>query len=661
MSHIALYRKWRPQVFEHLVGQDHISKTLLNAINTNKVTHAYLFCGPRGTGKTTTARILAKALNCDSRVHGSPCNKCQSCLDLSNGTSLDVIEIDAASNRGISEIRALIEQVRFASVLGKYKVYIIDEFHMLTTEAFNAILKTLEEPPDKVVFVLATTEPHKILPTITSRCQRFDFSRISISALVDRLKYISEQENIKISDESLLSIARKANGGLRDAISLLDQISSFSEAGKGISTELVFQVLGLISTDSLTKLAHSIAKNEPVEIIKVLSELLKLGNDPVVITTETIYFFRNMLIVKSSPETAERLEVPVTILDDLKKVSQLFSVSDILNCLEFLNETVERIKRTTQAQLWLEINFVQLCKKEKVQENKELLERILKLETIISKIQDGKVIIPQAQHQHMTVLPHERQSVNVNAIDDYKEAEPKKQEIIKKQEIQENNQKNNSDDTNQDLSVIWDKILKETKKMSVPAEAMLSNGILSEINEKDSYILIEFEKDFFIEKLNEGRQKKSIFVERAVNSILGKPYTLRMKKNEIVREKKNEIKRDYDLKNYNIININDRFRVRETKTDESLNDILEKEFDKAIDEEKEEIEKLDKIDKIEVPAIEIVEAKINKDEETLVLKEISEEYKKDEGFIIPKKKEKTYFEEVADVFNGKIIDQTKFK
>ncbi|MBC7474093.1 MAG: DNA polymerase III subunit gamma/tau, partial [Candidatus Sericytochromatia bacterium] len=366
MGHQALYRKWRPQTFEDLVGQDNISRTLINAINTNRVSHAYLFCGSRGTGKTSTARILAKSLNCEARVLGSPCNICPSCIEQLQGSALDVIEIDAASNRGISEIKSLIEQVRFASVSGKYKVYIIDEFHMLTTEAFNAILKTLEEPPEKVVFILATTEAHKILPTIISRCQKFDFQRIPVSSLISRLRYISDQENIKISDDSLLSIARKANGGLRDALSLLDQINSFSSGDGEVANELVYQVLGMVSTDFLANLAIAISESDPVKIISTLTELIRAGNDPIVIMTETINFFRHLLIVKVSPEMAEHLEVPVTSIEVLKKISESFSKDDILENLGFLNEAIERVKKTQMAQLWLEINFVQLCKRAKI-------------------------------------------------------------------------------------------------------------------------------------------------------------------------------------------------------------------------------------------------------------------------------------------------------
>jgi DNA polymerase-3 subunit gamma/tau len=367
MTHIALYRKWRPQNWDDLVGQEHISRTLINAIQTDKVAHAYMFCGSRGTGKTTTARILAKALNCENKVNGSPCNKCPSCEELSSGASLDVIEIDAASNRGIGEIKTLIEQVRFASVGGKYKVYIIDEFHMLTTEAFNAILKTLEEPPPKVVFVLATTEAHKILPTIVSRCQRFDFQRIPVNDLIGRLRYIADEEKIIISDESILSIAKKANGGLRDALSLLDQISAFSLGTGEVSSEIVFQVLGMVSGEYLAKLAETIAEKEPIKVIATLSELLRAGNDPNVITTETISFFRNLMIVKSAPEMASFLEVPVSSMDIYKKIAELYTAQDILYCLDSLNQISEKIRRTQTAQLWLEVNFVKLCRRGEIE------------------------------------------------------------------------------------------------------------------------------------------------------------------------------------------------------------------------------------------------------------------------------------------------------
>jgi DNA polymerase-3 subunit gamma/tau len=532
MGHIALYRKWRPQVWEDLVGQEHISKTLINAIATNRITHAYLFCGSRGTGKTTTARILAKSLNCEERINGSPCNKCASCIELTNGSALDVIEIDAASNRGINEIRSLIEQVRFASVTGKYKVYIIDEFHMLTTEAFNAILKTLEEPPPKVVFVLATTEAHKILPTIISRCQRFDFQRIPVSTLVKRLRYISEQEGIQISDDSLLSVARKANGGLRDAISLLDQISSFSAKQGEISDELVYQVLGMVSADFLTRLAEAIANGEPVKVMEILSELLRAGNDPVVIITETIAFFRHLLVVKSAPETAEYLEVPVGNMENLKKISNLFSIDDILNHLEFLNETMERVKKTQMAQLWLEVNFVQLCKKTRVQDNisespdlSQLINRITELEKRLESINTGNFTAAPLSHPVNNMAPKSETITNIN---DYKAgaaANPERQGQTSAAQKPSNGI---------DLAAVWERILHETKKKSIPAAAILEKGTLADIDAKINTVTVKFENEGFIELL----KKKHQGVEMALGVVFGAPYRLVMEKGTLVKEEK---------------------------------------------------------------------------------------------------------------------------
>jgi DNA polymerase-3 subunit gamma/tau len=546
MGHIALYRKWRPQVWDDLVGQEHISRTLINAIATNRITHAYLFCGSRGTGKTTTARILAKALNCDAKNNGSPCNTCPNCLELNNGSAMDVIEIDAASNRGINEIRSLIEQVRFASVTGKYKVYIIDEFHMLTTEAFNAILKTLEEPPAKVVFVLATTEAHKILPTIISRCQRFDFQRIPVSALVDRLRYISDQEGIIISNDSLLSIARKANGGLRDAISLLDQISAFSTKQGEIPDELVYQVLGLVSTDILSGMAEAIANSEPIKIMEIITELLKAGNDPIVIMTETITFFRNLLVVKSAPETAEYLEVPAGNMESLKKICSLFTVADILNNLEYLNETIERVKKTQMAQLWLEVNFVQLCKKSKIQNSATvsaaapqadismLINKIDQLEKRLESMTQAGFTAPQNLTPHPNT--NSNAAVPITNINDYKAGIGSEKPANQEQQPV-TGQKS---PYNLDLASIWERILHETKKKSIPAAAILEKGTLADVDAKINTVTVKFDNEGFIELL----KKKHQGVEYALGIVFGAPYRLVMEKGSLVKEEKKNSKLD---------------------------------------------------------------------------------------------------------------------
>ena len=294
MKHLALYRKWRPQRFSDLVGQKHISRTLLNAIRLDRLSHAYLFCGPRGTGKTSSARLLAKALNCEAPVNYEPCNQCQNCEEITAGHSLDVIEIDATYNRGIDSARDLREQVRFSASSGKYRVFIIDEFHMLTKEAFNALLKTLEEPPEKVIFVLATTEPHAILPTIVSRCQRFDFQRIGVADMKAYLREIASAEHIGISDAALDALSRKANGGLRDGMSLLDQVQAIGEPGEDLPDNLVYLTLGLVEENALIALLQAAFQHEPETLIKNTRLLLEQGHDALQLVQELIQLLRHL-------------------------------------------------------------------------------------------------------------------------------------------------------------------------------------------------------------------------------------------------------------------------------------------------------------------------------------------------------------------------------
>ena len=293
MAYIALYRRWRPQEFDNLIGQDHISKTLANAIKSDKIAHAYLFSGPRGTGKTSMAKILAKALNCSEGPTPIPCNKCDSCLKINEGSSMDVFEIDAASNRGIDEIRDLRESVKFAPVDGKYKIYIIDEVHMLTTEAFNALLKTLEEPPSHVVFILATTESHKIPATIHSRCQRYDFRKITVNEIFTRLQHVSEKMNIEIDNEALITIANHADGGMRDALSILDQCSTFAEK---IKVDDVRNILGLIGREWIWSLVDSIAEKNTKESLHLVDDILSKGKDIKQILIELAQYFREIMI-----------------------------------------------------------------------------------------------------------------------------------------------------------------------------------------------------------------------------------------------------------------------------------------------------------------------------------------------------------------------------
>lgn len=379
MKHVALYRKWRPQTFGDLVGQTHISRTLKNAMAQDRLAHAYLFCGPRGTGKTSSARLLAKALNCENPQDTEPCNQCHNCIEITEGHSLDVIEIDAASNRGIDDARDLREQVRFSATGGKYRVFIIDEFHMLTTEAFNALLKTLEEPPDQVIFVLATTEPHKVLQTIISRCQRFDFQRIGLADMTAHLQKVAQAEDIQVSPQALESIARKAAGGLRDAMSLLDQVHALARPGETLDDSLVYQTLGLIQEDILFALLSHLFERRIEDMLQITQELLSQGYDAHLILQDLVHLLRHLLLAHLPEDKMEALGVPAHLTSQAKTLYESQSQAKIIQLIESLSHTFDRLQRVTQPDTWLE---VELCRQCFTQEN-HLLVRLEALETQI--------------------------------------------------------------------------------------------------------------------------------------------------------------------------------------------------------------------------------------------------------------------------------------
>ncbi len=380
--YLPLYRKYRPQTFKDLIGQENIVKALTNAINLNKISHAYLLCGPRGTGKTTTARIIAKSLNCAQGPTLEPCGECPSCKDIANSTPIDVIEIDAASNRKVEDARNILEKIQFVPVNGRYKIYIIDEVHMLTTEAFNTLLKTLEEPPENVIFILATTEPHKVLDTIISRCQRFDFRRITTEDIVARLKYISEQENIKITEEALFTIARSSAGGMRDSLALLDQISVL-DADKEITSDDVNEMLGRLSFETLFDLSNAITNADTQKAITLLDSVYNKGNEPFQIITNLIQYYRNLLVVKNCADrkiAAELTQLSEAHILQQKEQSQNLESEQILYIIERLSFYSKEIKDTTNRYLWLELCVIELASNVKFSSYSQLIERIERLE-----------------------------------------------------------------------------------------------------------------------------------------------------------------------------------------------------------------------------------------------------------------------------------------
>lgn len=382
-KYLPLYRKYRPSNFHEVVGQEVVVKTLLNAINYNRVAHAYLFCGPRGTGKTSIARIFAKTLNCQNLQNGEPCGKCPHCEDMNNTISMDVIEIDAASNRKVEDARNLLEKVQFTPVLGKNKIYIIDEVHMLTTEAFNTLLKTLEEPPENLIFILATTEAHKVLETIVSRCQKFDFRRISVDDIKNRLKEISQKENINIEDDAIEFIARHSAGGLRDALALLDQSTVLALDNKSITKKDIVTLLGSVDDEDLYNLADLIAQKNPTNVISILKGIVDKGNNPAQIIKELIGYFRNLMLASvcnTKEEAAKLLDISVENCERILAQSKEFSSQELVQIIEQLSNQERNIRNSSNPYLWLDVAVINAVTRENILAQKALLDRIENLE-----------------------------------------------------------------------------------------------------------------------------------------------------------------------------------------------------------------------------------------------------------------------------------------
>lgn len=384
MSYTALYRKFRPGEFEDVKGQDHISKTLQNQIMAERIGHAYLFCGTRGTGKTSVAKIFAKAVNCEHPVNGSPCGECATCKAISAGTSMNVIEIDAASNNGVDNIREIREEVAYRPTEGKYKVYIIDEVHMLSIGAFNALLKTLEEPPEYVIFILATTEVHKIPITIMSRCQRYDFKRITIDTIADRLQELMQKEAIEVEERAIRYIAKAADGSMRDALSLLDQCIAFY-LGEKLTYDHVLEVLGAVDTEVFSRLLREILNRDVVQVLRTLEELIMQGRELGQLATDFTWYLRNLLLVKSSDNMEDVLDVSAENLQQLKEEAEMIEYDALIRYIRIFSELSNQLKYATQKRVLLEVTLIKLCKPEMETSQDSLLERIRAVEEQVEK------------------------------------------------------------------------------------------------------------------------------------------------------------------------------------------------------------------------------------------------------------------------------------
>ena len=392
MSYTALYRKFRPDNFDDVKGQDHIVTTLTNQIKANRIGHAYLFCGTRGTGKTTVAKILAKAVNCEHPVNGSPCNECAMCKAIQAGTAMNVIEIDAASNNGVDNIREIREEVAYRPTEGKYKVYIIDEVHMLSTGAFNALLKTLEEPPSYVIFILATTEAHKIPITILSRCQRYDFHRISIDTIAARLSELLAAEGVEAEEKAVRYVAKKGDGSMRDALSLLDQCISFY-LGQVLTYDKVLDVLGAVDTEVFSKLLRKVLSGDVTGSIHVLEDLITGGRELGQFVSDFTWYMRNLLLVKTSENPEEAIDVSSENLKLLKEESEMTDVETLMRYIRIFSDLSNQIRFASQKRVLVEIALIKLCRPAMETNLDSVLDRLRVLEKQMEERPVQQVIV----------------------------------------------------------------------------------------------------------------------------------------------------------------------------------------------------------------------------------------------------------------------------
>lgn len=496
MSYTALYRKFRPGEFDEVKGQEHIVTTLRNQIQTDRIGHAYLFCGTRGTGKTTVAKILAKAVNCQNPVNGNPCNECETCQKINRQTSMNVIEIDAASNNGVGNIRDIIEEVQYSPAEGRYKVYIIDEVHMLSTGAFNALLKTLEEPPSYVIFILATTEPHKIPITIHSRCQRYDFRRISIETIEARLKELVDREQVQAEEKALRYVAKTADGSMRDALSLLDQCIAFY-LGQELTYEKVLDVLGAVDTVVYGRMFRYVVSQDVIGCIHLIDEMMMMGRDLNQFISEFVWYLRGLMLVDASGQGGELLDVSKEQLAQMEEEGKMVDVDVLIRYIHILSDLSNQIRYASQKRVLVEITFIKLCKPQmdEVQDFTTLSERLAAVE---KQLEQG--VLPVKENSP-AVLPQEKTG----------QEEIKKPKILPKA-------------LPEDLKEVirrWNEIL---RTYGQPGVNMLSQA--KKVVSEQGALLLQFtdrlNEDFFLQ--NEGQELQCL--KEVIQNLFGKEIVI---------------------------------------------------------------------------------------------------------------------------------------
>lgn len=509
--HKALYRAYRPQNFKDVVGQNHIIRTLKNQIQNNNVGHAYLFCGTRGTGKTSTAKIFARAVNCENSIDEEPCNECEVCKDILNDNIMDVIEIDAASNNSVDDIREIRENVKYTPAKCKYKVYIIDEVHMLSQGAFNALLKTLEEPPSYVIFILATTEPHKIPATILSRCQRFDFKRVTVKDMATRMKEICDDVNIEADERALNLIARNSQGALRDALSILDQCMSFSEGN--IEYKDVVDLLGTVNIEQLFEMAEYVIKEDTKKCLEILNEFVIWGKDIKNLVDDLIDHFRNLMVCKVSKDLDEIISLPDETVELLKSQSSLIETNEIIRILNILSTTQDAIKSSTNPRVLAEVSIMKLSQPMFDDSKEALLKRISTLE---ETIRSG--------------------NIKINNIETKESIEVEK-EIVQEQPKEEVYYEEVKSEDVKLIEKSWENILMHIKKdKNMPVYAILREAREFNVNSNNLYIMFDDNFAFAKNKLSDSNTLE--YVESIVRETINRSFSIKI----ILRSESKNIK-----------------------------------------------------------------------------------------------------------------------